>query len=218
MSNKRQTVWLVSMLSLMVILSAYYLFTGNQEKAEWTSQDGEQSDWTDIAVQPHDGHSEDFTLRDDLLEEAGWDDAVQGGANAAGAGDSAEREILRRVQAGATRGDEYFAALDMQRTEELARRTEELMDIVTDPERSGEEVGKAEAELHRLEEMQSKVSDLEDELMRQYKNVVISETDGKWRVVVQTDNLQRSEAVAIIDRVVSDLGASPGRIVVQFVP
>ena len=27
MNNKRQTIWLVSMLSLMVILSAYYLFT-----------------------------------------------------------------------------------------------------------------------------------------------------------------------------------------------
>ena len=29
MNSKRQTVWLVSMLSLMVILSAYYLFTEN---------------------------------------------------------------------------------------------------------------------------------------------------------------------------------------------
>lgn len=27
MNGKRQTIWLVSMLSLMVVLSAYYLFT-----------------------------------------------------------------------------------------------------------------------------------------------------------------------------------------------
>ncbi|KUP21400.1 SpoIIIAH-like family protein [Paenibacillus sp. DMB5] len=27
MKGKRQTIWLVSMLSLMVVLSAYYLFT-----------------------------------------------------------------------------------------------------------------------------------------------------------------------------------------------
>lgn len=33
MNNKRQTIWLVSMLSLMVILSAYYLFTEDSGKA-----------------------------------------------------------------------------------------------------------------------------------------------------------------------------------------
>lgn len=33
MNNKRQTIWLVSMLSLMVILSAYYLFTDDSGKA-----------------------------------------------------------------------------------------------------------------------------------------------------------------------------------------
>jgi stage III sporulation protein AH len=45
MNNKRQTVWLVSMLSLMVILSAYYLFTEdsgpvNTPVAESTQVDG----------------------------------------------------------------------------------------------------------------------------------------------------------------------------------
>ncbi|MDK8192447.1 SpoIIIAH-like family protein [Paenibacillus sp. UMB7766-LJ446] len=45
MNNKRQTVWLVSMLSLMVILSAYYLFTEdsgpvNAPVAESTQVDG----------------------------------------------------------------------------------------------------------------------------------------------------------------------------------
>lgn len=33
MNTKRQTIWLVSMLSLMVVLSAYYLFTEDTPKA-----------------------------------------------------------------------------------------------------------------------------------------------------------------------------------------
>lgn len=224
MSNKRQTVWLVSMLGLMVILSAYYLFTDNPNTADYASEQRIDDDWAGIVSGPTDEHPHGFTLEDELMEDAGWSNAEGAETKEAGkAGDqqtksSADQDILRKVQAGAERGDEYFAALDMQRTEQLARKTEELMDIATDPERSGEEIGKAEAELHQLEEMQAKVSDLEDEFMQQYKNVVISETDGKWRVVVQTDNLQRSEAVTIIDRVIRDLGVKPGQVVVQFVP
>ncbi|MGP0585759.1 SpoIIIAH-like family protein [Paenibacillus timonensis] len=41
MKSKRQTIWLVSMLSLMVILSAYYLFTEDSPKTS-TPTDGQQ--------------------------------------------------------------------------------------------------------------------------------------------------------------------------------
>ena len=40
MNTKRQTVWLVSMLSLMVILSAYYLFTEDVNKSDDLLTDG----------------------------------------------------------------------------------------------------------------------------------------------------------------------------------
>ncbi|MDG0789781.1 SpoIIIAH-like family protein [Cohnella ginsengisoli] len=39
MNNKRQTIWLVSMLSLMVILSAYYLFTEDVTQPDRTAQE-----------------------------------------------------------------------------------------------------------------------------------------------------------------------------------
>ncbi|GGH25167.1 SpoIIIAH-like family protein [Paenibacillus segetis] len=42
MRSKRQTVWLVSMLSLMVILSAYYLFTEDSGSAKKPVADGAQ--------------------------------------------------------------------------------------------------------------------------------------------------------------------------------
>ncbi|SFB20192.1 stage III sporulation protein AH [Cohnella sp. OV330] len=39
MNNKRQTIWLVSMLSLMVILSSYYLFTEDVTQPDRTAQE-----------------------------------------------------------------------------------------------------------------------------------------------------------------------------------
>ncbi|PQP82168.1 10-formyltetrahydrofolate dehydrogenase [Paenibacillus sp. PCH8] len=44
MNNKRQTVWLVSMLSLMVILSAYYLFTEDSAPINAPVADSQQVD------------------------------------------------------------------------------------------------------------------------------------------------------------------------------
>lgn len=38
MNTRRQTVWLVSMLGLMVVLSAYYLFTEDVENMEVVSE------------------------------------------------------------------------------------------------------------------------------------------------------------------------------------
>lgn len=40
MNAKRQTIWLVSMLSLMVVLSAYYLFTEDSGKLDLTTASG----------------------------------------------------------------------------------------------------------------------------------------------------------------------------------
>ncbi|MEC0089952.1 SpoIIIAH-like family protein [Paenibacillus macquariensis] len=42
MNNKRQTIWLVSMLSLMVVLSAYYLFTGDSGTSKIPVADSQQ--------------------------------------------------------------------------------------------------------------------------------------------------------------------------------
>ncbi|MDT2191465.1 SpoIIIAH-like family protein [Paenibacillus larvae] len=42
MNGKRQTIWLVSMLSLMVLLSAYYLFTEGVGKLKDVTQAQEQ--------------------------------------------------------------------------------------------------------------------------------------------------------------------------------
>ncbi|CAM2809530.1 SpoIIIAH-like family protein [Paenibacillus sediminis] len=47
MNTKRQTIWLVSMLSLMVVLSAYYLFTDDSGSSKKPVADGQQVTKTD---------------------------------------------------------------------------------------------------------------------------------------------------------------------------
>lgn len=62
MRSKRQTVWLVSMLSLMVLLSAYYLFTEDSPQAPSQVADGQE-------VTTMDNSTTKETVLDDTLSD-----------------------------------------------------------------------------------------------------------------------------------------------------
>lgn len=245
MNSKRQTIWLVSMLGLMVVLSAYYLFTDNAGELE-TAGDGnapggtaieslEVGDRTDVpdlgelagapeewtvsglwdeewAADEH-GHGEEETAPGSG-ESPAADHGGHGSPETQAAGDEA---ILERVRNGARSGEEYIAALEMERMNALSREIEELFNVALDQTRSPEEVAKADERLRMIEETQAIVDDLEGRLLQQFENVVITEANGKWNVVVKADKLERSQVVTIIDMVMEGLNVSAGDVVVERV-
>jgi stage III sporulation protein AH len=58
---------------------------------------------------------------------------------------------------------------------------------------------------------------IEEMLGKNYKNVIVTEDSGKWKVSVQADKLEKSEAVSIVDLVMTELGATQDKIVVERV-
>lgn len=222
MNTKRQTIWLVSMLGLMVVLSAYYLFTDDVNNMDVVSEDDLQG--TMINAIEVDEHSELPGL-DELVAAQ---DSLVGMDNSSSmvmeddAGDVESKaqeneQILQKVQAGARNGEEFIAALEMERTAQLTRETDDLFKVIADPKRTPEEVAKAEERLQKIEEIQAKVGDLEDQLMREYENVIITEAGGKFNVVVKTAKLPKSEVVKIIDMVMQELQVGANKITVEYV-
>ncbi|WP_328800182.1 SpoIIIAH-like family protein [Paenibacillus sp. LX16] len=74
MNNKRQTVWLVSMLSLMVVLSAYYLFTEDSSPANPPVADSEQ-----VSKVKQDAAQEATTKTEEQLNELKVNEVVTNG-------------------------------------------------------------------------------------------------------------------------------------------
>ncbi|MFB5759521.1 SpoIIIAH-like family protein [Paenibacillus medicaginis] len=68
MNNKRQTIWLVSMLSLMVVLSAYYLFTEDTGTATDPVADSTQVMDGGTAATPGTGGSDELTINEVVTE------------------------------------------------------------------------------------------------------------------------------------------------------
>jgi len=233
MNTKRQTVWLVSMLSLMVILSAYYLFTdsvGEIDKASDTEDSGQLVTVDEVLLGEHVDEEElgangivenltDATLID-KVDEAEWTEQTNVEQTDTGEMDSTipDKQILEDIQAGAKNGTDYLSALELKRNDALNKETERLLAITSDPKKSNEEMAKAQDELASIEDMQYRISDLEDQLMQDFENVVITEEKGKWKAVVQADKLERTQAVSIMDMMILNLQITPNKIAgVQFV-
>ncbi|MEF2964458.1 SpoIIIAH-like family protein [Paenibacillus sp. M1] len=271
MKTKRQTVWLVSMLSLMVILSAYYLFTedspaknqaadGQQvttmdnATTEQTATDGDLNTGDDVILSEVTGDGdedavitdegtagEDAAIQDSAIEDAadtagnaGTEADAKGnadgssenasqdktgtGASSAESGAAAnDEDVLKQLETQGVSAADSLTAYQFQRTEENMRKSDELMQIINDSDKTLDEAVIAQKELSALEEKEEKIFDIEEKLQQKYANAVVTESEEKYKVLVETEKLAASEAVDIMDLVIKELGISQDKVSVQYV-
>ncbi len=221
MNAKRQTVWLVSMLSLMVVLSAYYLFTedvneievannqiqGNEIKVDTVTTSGDNKAATDASK---DTKSQPTT--------ATVTDSKTGAATTTTTdAKKTDAEILKQVASKATSGSDFFKTAQMKRQEELGILTEKWMTVSLDSKKSTEEVQKALNELDKIADQEARVSNLEDQLGKDFSNALVLQEGSKWKVVVQAAKLEKSQGVSIIDLVMNELNIGADKVSIQYV-
>ncbi|GLI07375.1 hypothetical protein YDYSG_34050 [Paenibacillus tyrfis] len=307
MNSKRQTIWLVSMLSLMVVLSAYYLFTedvGNVEVTGTTPKEmtisagqtdamhptatdanagprGEQKPGQKPEVKPEQKPEVKPEQKPEIKPEQkpeikpeqkpevkpeqkpemkpemkpeqkpemkpeqkpemkpeqkpeGKPEQKPGKGekpSSTGAETSSiaaqpvsknetEAKVLQQVQAQATAqsGKDYFVNLQLKRNEEMAKKAEQLLTIIADPKQTAEAAVKAQEELRKIEDMEAKVTNLEESLTKDFPQAVVTQDSNKWKVTVQASKLEKSQALSIIDKTIKELSVGPDTVSVQMIP
>jgi len=204
MNTKRQTIWLVSMLSLMVVLSAYYLFTTSSDDLNSISTSGSTVE-EQVKI--------DMSQEDPSASVQGDTAVAITGDYGAGTKQPAAGGDVQSVQGKAQSGEEFFLQTEMDRHEQLTKDTEKWMNIASDKKQSQEEIAKAENNILRIEETTAKLEKIEDSLRKQFKNAIVTEEkDGKWKVTVQASKLESKQAVAIIDLVMKEMNVGPEKI------
>lgn len=190
MNSKRQTIWLVSMLSLMVILSAYYLFTQDPSDPNMFS---------------------DNTVQEDVDKTNLTDGLVVDGDNLT------EEEILALYEQNMESGGIFSELMDKR---ELATRDEynEIMALIENGATDEAEAVAALANLEKFEDKTSKKQALETMLMEKFDVAHVDENANTFNVVVKSQNLSKSEAAEIIEEVISVMAVKPNQVSVQYVP
>jgi stage III sporulation protein AH len=225
MNAKRQTVWLVSMLSLMVVLSAYYLFTedvneievannqiqGNEIKVDTVTTSGDNKAATDASK---DTKSQPTAA---TVTDSKTGAATTTTTTTTTDAKKTEAEILKQVASKATSGSDFFKTAQMKRQEELGILTEKWMTVSLDSKKSTEEVQKALNELDKIADQEARVSNLEDQLGKDFSNALVLQEGSKWKVVVQAAKLEKSQGVSIIDLVMNELNIGADKVSIQYV-
>ncbi|MGO4271937.1 SpoIIIAH-like family protein, partial [Paenibacillus sp. TAF58] len=215
MNAKRQTIWLVSMLSLMVVLSAYYLFTEDvnkldlattdtinktqEVKIDMSQVDPANAAKTDVkaatggdakvdtkAVTPQNSTKTDVKTdaktdtKTDAKTTTTQDDSKATKTNAAKTDD----QVLKIVeeQAKTTSASDYFTNEQMKQRDYFSKTSSDLMEIIIDSKKTPEAVAKATNDLAKLTDIQEKVENLQDVLMKDFPQAIINQDGSKWKV------------------------------------
>ena len=243
MNAKRQTIWLVSMLSLMVVLSAYYLFTEDVNKLDLASTDAitqsqevkidmSQVDQvtgakTDVKATTGTGAQTDTktttpqtSTKTDAKATTTQDSSKTTTKDASKTTTSkTDDQVLKQVeeQAKTTSANDYFTNEQVKQNNYFSKVSTDLMTIILDAKKTPEAVAKATNDLSALTDLQEKIENLQDLLIQDFPQAVINQDGSKWKVTVQADKLEKSQGVSIVDMVVKELGAAPENIKIQYV-
>lgn len=229
MNAKRQTIWLVSMLSLMVVLSAYYLFTEEvpspaKEAASHTHVEqnpkgdvAESDKMPEIKVTEVATDQEEKADDKDKQPTASFEDADkdEGAKTGAETQQSKEQAVLDKVETEGVMKRSSIEELQMKRSEKVQQEMERLLNKINSS--SGEETAAAYEEMTKLEDQEAKIANLETELQKQYHNAVIKQENDKYQVLVQIDKMDVKEAVDIVGKLMKDLNVTQDKVSVEYV-
>lgn len=305
MNGKRQTIWLVSMLSLMVVLSAYYLFTEDsgasmpkdtagtmqvdslkdtagaalptvgdngivvnevvnqgevvadegvvdQSAGSVTKDDSATADTSKDSTKTTTDSTKDTAKSSDTEEKVATGSAAatkDAGKTETAAKDSTtkdtatkdtatkdtadkdtatdttakapaknDKEILDEVASQSVSASSMFTNYLYEREQKNLKTQQDLLALINDMDKTPADNAVAHEQLLNLEEKESKINGIEEQLQQKYGEAIVKEEAGdSYKVVVLSDKLDVKQAVSIVDLVMKELSVSQDKISVQYV-
>ncbi|WP_138415859.1 SpoIIIAH-like family protein [Aquibacillus sediminis] len=187
---KKQTVWLLTMLSLMIVLSVYYMMSPNGGDFAYLNEDVENSDQT-VEVE----EQEDL---DQPIDEEESDGTL-----------GLDEEVEEVTATSSMSSDELFAAIRLEREDERSKLEDKLDDIMASSTASTEEKDEAYQEMKEIESTKTKEYIVEQTLKSEngYPDALVRAEGEDVVVTVKTEEeLTRSEANNILKTTSDEFG------------
>ncbi|WP_028610436.1 SpoIIIAH-like family protein [Paenibacillus harenae] len=206
MNTKRQTVWLVSMLSLMVVLSAYYLFTQDIDNPDVLTDGSQTEEGAQNATEAGAGGQDGLVVNE---VEQPVDDSVLS---------EADQDVLNQIEEQGLASGGIFSELMSKREMKNTEAENRILAAIAQTQSDEEEAVAAAAELEKFEDKNSKIATLESKLTEQYEMALVDEEGDRYKVVVSSEKLEKKQAADIIKLVMSTMEVSANQVSVQYVP
>jgi len=213
---KKQTVWLLTMLSLVVVLSVYYVTTPekmNTAAPATGEKMGQEKQGADKAVTKE-------TTKETTNKETTKESTSKETTNKETDKKENDKKETSKKEASVTvqSSDENFTALRMQMEDQRSVEKEKLQNVMKSSKSSAEEKSKAKDNLDAITTMETKQQLLETVIKSQggYKDALVRADGTDIKVTVKSAKHSQKEANKIIQLVRSEGG--PKDVGVKFDP
>lgn len=221
---RKQTVWLLTMLAVMVVLSGYYLVKGPQDQVPTSGQEQavqkqEQDQLSDVIVEsrqvdqpsgaaPVSGKKEGQTAAGQPSEQQ---KATSQGTPAP------TQSVGNAVSPVAETASEIFQGYKMKREAQLQQQKDEQLAIISNTDSSAQAIADARTKYEQLSNQETATTNIEEMLKANgYQDAVVYINNDKVTVIVQKDKLSANEAVDIIAQVKQQLNVPATNVTVQY--
>ncbi|MBO8154824.1 MAG: SpoIIIAH-like family protein [Bacillaceae bacterium] len=178
---KKQTVWLLTMLSLLIVLSVYYMTSPDQDQVAFIEEDNQEQN------NPAETETNKQLDTSDIMNEEGMD----------------EHTVISEIST-----DDLFTAIRMEIQAERDQIKEQLSEIVASKNVSPEEKNKAMEKMRELQEVATKESILQQTIMaeKNYSDVLVRAEENVVHVTVKANELSKTDANHIMQMVRDEFG------------
>ncbi|WP_210609656.1 SpoIIIAH-like family protein [Priestia flexa] len=192
---KKQTVWLLTMLSLVVVLSVYYMTTPESPQSNVAVVDQQE---------------------ENTKKEAGNEDAKEP-AKEDTKKENAKSTPESKTTVSNVESDELFTALRLELIDERSKLKEELQEVAASKNVSATEVSKAMDKIDQLSELAEKEAVIETLIKSKgYEDALVRADGSEVNITVKTEKHSKAKANEIIQLVKKELGQK--EVAVEFQP
>ncbi|KAF1679679.1 stage III sporulation ratchet engulfment protein SpoIIIAH [Bacillus mexicanus] len=202
---KKQTVWLLTMLSLVVVLSVYYIMSPESKNAVQMQSEKSASDSGEVATEKA-PVKQDTKEKSGTETEKGKEDGTKGTKDSSADKETSAEASEKGTVVTETADDDLFTTYRLDLEDARSKEREELNAVVSSDDATAKEKSKAYDKMTALSEVEGTEKQLETLIKTQgYEDALVNAEGDKINITVKSDKHSKSKATAIIDLVAKEI-------------
>ncbi|NDK00211.1 stage III sporulation ratchet engulfment protein SpoIIIAH [Bacillus subtilis] len=202
---KKQTVWLLTMLSLVVVLSVYYIMSPESKNAVQMQSEKSASDSGEVATEKA-PVKQDTKEKSGTETEKGKEDGTKGTKDSSADKETSAEASEKGTVVTETADDDLFTTYRLDLEDARSKEREELNAIVSSDDATAKEKSEAYDKMTALSEVEGTEKQLETLIKTQgYEDALVNAEGDKINITVKSDKHSKSKATAIIDLVAKEI-------------
>ena len=202
---KKQTVWLLTMLSLVVVLSVYYIMSPESKNTVQMQSEKSASDSGEVATEKAPA-KQDTKEKSGTETEKGKEDGTKGTKDSSADKETSAEASEKGTVVTETADDDLFTTYRLDLEDARSKEREELNAIVSSDDATAKEKSEAYDKMTALSEVEGTEKQLETLIKTQgYEDALVNAEGDKINITVKSDKHSKSKATAIIDLVAKEI-------------